>query len=70
MVREGVWWVRVCGGRGCVVGEGTPHSDTFAVILDCASLLQDEIGPRDVGAVSLLDVGEGPAGRRVAEGEP
>ena len=21
MVSEGVWWVRVCGGRGYVVGE-------------------------------------------------
>ena len=46
-----------------------PRFDTFAVILDCASLLQDEIGSCDIWAISLLDVGEGSAKRTAGEGE-
>lgn len=38
-----------------------------AIIPDRAALLQDEIGARDVGTISLFDVVEGPVGRTVAE---
>lgn len=51
-----------------VASLNTPF-DTFAVILDCTSLLQDEIGACDVWAVLLLDVGERSAKRTAAEGE-
>lgn len=51
-----------------VASPNTPF-DTFAVILDCASLLQDEIGTCDVWAILLLDIGERSAKRTAAEGE-
>lgn len=46
-----------------------PPADAFALILDCTALLQDEIGTRGVGTEALLDVGEGPVERTVAEVE-
>lgn len=46
-----------------------PHADVLALILDCTALLQDEIGTRGVGTKALLDVGEGPVERTVAEVE-
>lgn len=45
-----------------------PTSDTCAVIPDRAALLQDEIGTRDIGTISPLEVVEGSMERTVAEG--
>lgn len=55
--------------REPIIGLPHPRFDTFAVILDCSSLLQDKIGSCDVWAVLFLDAGGGSAERTVPEGE-